>query len=272
MDKLGNNVSGITLNFDNSFVGIIDDYILSHTFNEHGDITSIVVKTEDDNEIILNLIKYKCDFPLLLNEIKGVYKLPRINYNIVIYKNVKYLAYLYSNDITLNEYKNISDKRYYQKDIRRLIAFQWLMNGLHYDIKVCSLFYSPLLSIDRYRIVSFYTCKEKDYVYQGSRGSSNSFKNDIPKNILKEWFDNSLELFYSEIGELMTNINIDDFKKIVTKIINKYSDKYYYWLNDTYLKLQNHKYCQGNNIYDSSDSTDSESILEYLKTTICVDV
>jgi hypothetical protein len=70
----------VIFNFDNINVGEIDNIISEKFYNDKNKLFKIKL----NNDLILNVFKYKNDFPLILDEVKPLFNMLRTKYNIVI--------------------------------------------------------------------------------------------------------------------------------------------------------------------------------------------
>jgi hypothetical protein len=228
------------INFNNSNIGEIDNYINRKYYDDNGYLIKVDLNIQDN--LSLTLIKYKNDFPLILDEIKHYFGICKTFYNIVVIDKVKYLAFRNLNEISLKEYKSYkeSNKEICMIDARAMYVFYYLMCIKDISLNEDNSFYiRPLLKsdiVDTKNTSSFclISIDNKSFYY---------FSKDckIPISIIKEWFDNSLELFYKYVGEMVKDIDVDKFKFKVLEIVKSYDENYISWVNAVTENLRNSK-------------------------------
>jgi hypothetical protein len=221
-------------NFDNSKdVGCIDEYITDKFFNQKDELYRI--KLNIQNELTLDVYKYKNEFPLVLNKIKAYFKVPSLDYNIATIEGVKYLVYESLNNIPLKDYKLDVYKSFSYYKIRQIIAINHLLcinSNYEKNIYVFSNHFNPnVIDMPNSRYVSFKTIKEKTFKYD-------IIKHEISKSILDKWFNGSLEEFRKTVKDLADEINPEPFNQEMLKICRIYNDdKFIYWTNSVYNKI-----------------------------------
>jgi hypothetical protein len=231
------------INFNNKNVGDIDKFIINKHFNDNGDLINVELNIQDD--LSLSLVKYKNDFPLILDEIKHLFSICRTYYDVVTVEDKKYLAYKNLNEITLRNYKDYSksNKDLCREDARRMFVFLYLMCikdislNEENNIYVRPLLKSGVSDTKKSTVFCLISIENKGFNY---------FTNDckIPSSVVKEWFDGSSENFYKYVGEMINDLDVDSFKVKAIKIIKKFDDNYLSWLNSVYEHLLNCKvYC-----------------------------
>jgi hypothetical protein len=227
----------IIFRFDNCNVGSIDKYISEKiTENEKYDI----VKLNIQNEIILNVYKCKNLFPLILNEVKTFFEIPKIYYNIVLIDSQKYLAYENLNNVSLLEYSETIDIKNESLlfQLQRIFAFNFLMcinSNYENKIKVFPNNTNPfIVDMKNTKSVIFKSINEKSFKYD-------ILYHEIPKSILERWFEGSLENFRKVVKDMVNEIDPDSFRQETLKIVRKYDESYVPWVNSIYLNIRNAK-------------------------------
>ena len=77
-------------NFNNTNIGSIDEMIVEKFYDKQHKLNKVKL----DNGLILNVYKYKTAFPLILEEVKPLFNLSKVKYNIVIIRNFLITQYL----------------------------------------------------------------------------------------------------------------------------------------------------------------------------------
>jgi hypothetical protein len=238
-------MSSIEIKYNGSNIGPVDQYIIEKYYNEDKILFKIDLIYKEQI-ITLSVHKYKNDIPLILDDMKIHFGLCKTHFNICNIENEDYLIYKNCNEISILEYKNhnINNKKYYIKDIRNIFVFYWLMNVKNYSLSldnyiyVRSLNFSEIENVKDSDLVCFHSIYDKGYNLL-----ENSMTHDVPNSIIKEWFDDSVELFYEYVGKMIKSIDCEKFRQVFTKIIKKYKNNndYISWVNITYSKLLNSK-------------------------------
>jgi hypothetical protein len=247
------------LNFDNSYVGEIDSYIINERIDEENKLSIISLSIQNELEIIL--FDYKNNFPLIIDEMKKLFVICRTYYNIVSVKNKKYLAVKYTNDVSFKVYnENNVNKSIYERDIRKLIIFNWLMCINDISLNLENKFYvRPIAKVKvsntrKNNMVIFYSINEKGFNYLNSKEYEKS--SNIPISLVKEWFNNSIELFYEYVNDMINDIDCDKLRNEASKIVNKYDKEYISWVNAMYNRVRDAKFASE---YSESESLKSKA-------------
>jgi len=228
----------IDLYFNNSDIGEISSYIKNRYYNENDKLYKIQLNIK--NDIILNVFKYKNPFIFILNEVKDIFYIYTTGYNIVSIDGIKYVIYENNNNVPLSEYsKNCNFKgKLAHLELQRVFAFNWLMclnSNYENKIYVFPNSIKPfLMDMKTNTRVSIASINEQSFTYDTNKG-------DISKNIIKQWFNNSMEEFYEIIGLLIMNIDIDALRQELIKIVNRYDNNYISWVNSVYERMINIK-------------------------------
>lgn len=221
------------LNFDNiSDVGEISQYIIERFYNEKGDLDKVKLNIQDN--IIINIYKYKNDFPLIINEVKKLFRTSNITtYNIVKIDGVKYLAYENLNNIPLKEY-NIDSGFFVRQIIKNTICLNHLLCiNSNYDNKlfVFPTHFNPfLIDVKNSKYVVLKSIKEKSFKYD-------IMTHEIYKSILDKWFDGSVEEFMKICKNIANEMNPNVLRQEMLSICRKYNDDYVSWVNSVYNKI-----------------------------------
>jgi hypothetical protein len=221
-------------NFNGSFIDCIEESnIKEKLFDDDKRLNRIQLV----NNSYLNVYPFNNEFPLILDSVKRYFNVFPTLYNVGIIDNKKYLLSPYKNDISLEEYvtyrrtaKNESNIH----DIRNIFVFNWIMCVKNsYDIYVRPFSSVDFLDTKKCDSVIFFSKGEKTFHYFEE-------KSDVPKLIISEWFDKSVELFYEYAINMIKNIDCDKFRFEITKIILGYKNQEYLsWLNVVYNRIRN---------------------------------
>jgi hypothetical protein len=220
----------IEFKFNNLNVGSIDELIIEK-FSEKDKLDKVKLI----NGLNLNVYKYKNAFPLILEEVKPLFNLSKVKYNIVSIENEKYYAYENLNNINLKEYMkyNSVKNNMKHKELQIIFIFNYLMcincnleNKIHifpsYNAEICDTRYETF--------VNFKVINEKSYKY-------NSNKVDVSKRIINEWFEDSVEEFQNLTTKIVKSIDAELLRQGLLKIVRKYDDNYVSWVNSVYNKI-----------------------------------
>jgi hypothetical protein len=209
------------------------------------------------------LILYKIhrEYPLVLDYVKSYFKIYRTKYNIVQIDGTRYLAYKKTVDMPLDDYVSMVQeslgmesstlKLPYSKilkpslvnEVRRIIALNWIMciqSNSDSKIYVRALLPEPKVlrmlipepkalkvkdpEITPETVVYPFTSNEKGYLTDVAGC-------DISEKILSKWFNGDRELFYDNIRSLTSNIDIEEFKEFLEKIINQVNPLLIPWID-----------------------------------------
>jgi hypothetical protein len=223
----------VIFNFDNINVGEIDNIISEKFYNDKNKLFKIKL----NNDLILNVFKYKNDFPLILDEVKPLFNMLRTKYNIVIIDKIKYYAYKNLNNTPLKEYvkHNVIKNTMKHIDLQQIFIFNYLMcinSNFENNIYVFPSYDRASIIDTKYEYcVSFKVINEKSYKYDSS-------DSEISKRILKEWFNNSIDDFLRIASKMVRSMDPDLLRFELLKIVRKYNDDYVSWVNSVYNKVR----------------------------------
>lgn len=214
------------------------------------------IRTGPRSSIDLSLYKIHREYPLVLDHVKKLFRIYKTKYYHCQLDNLKYLARLCINEISLDDYikmfspleisnknkiTNIGLRPSFINEVQRIISFNWIMcittTNTESKIYVRCLNPSVKITQDNFRdiIVYPFTCNEKDY-------SKDITCCDISDKILNKWFFGSREVFYEHIKKLMKDINIEDFKIQFEKIIQYINPLLLPWVNVVYNRMESIQY------------------------------
>jgi hypothetical protein len=223
---------------DGSDIGNIDHLINEKFFSENKKLHKVKL----NNNGYLSLNEFDNEFPLILDTLKKYFNVFPTLYNIVYINNKKYLAYPFSNEISLSEYVNYNNKK--QKrinsllldDIRNLFVFNWLMCVKNsYEILVRPFSECKFIDTKECDSLILFSIGEKTFHYLESDSG-------LPKTIINEWFEKSVELFYDYAIKMVKSINPDIFRNEITEIVNKHgNDTFVSWVNVVYNRIRDIK-------------------------------
>jgi hypothetical protein len=209
-------------------------------------------------EQTFELILYKIhrEYPLVLDYVKSYFKIYRTKYNIVQIDGTRYLAYKKTVDMPLDDYISMVQeslgplesstlKLSYSKilkpslvnEVRRIIALNWIMciqSNSDSKIYVRALLPDRVKDSEVLRVIDPeitpetvvypFTSNEKGYLTDVAGC-------DISEKILSKWFNGDRELFYDNIRSLTSNIDIEEFKNFLEKIINHVNPLLIPWID-----------------------------------------
>lgn len=163
-----------------------------------------------------------CSVPFLANELKTIFGLPDIKQNDTIISLDDYLELLQNYD------KNIGN--FFITEMRRLLAYRHLMclkSNYHNNFGVCMFNNFKVSRLD-YPV----SLNEKNFCFNPDDNSCR-----VPKTMIKEWFENDYELFYSTMKDLLIDSGLDTDLKLKNVLITnikkhcKYDGQIVYWVN-----------------------------------------
>jgi hypothetical protein len=171
----------------------------------------------------------KKDVSELSNTLKTIFCLPKVQ----DFKTID------SKVISLDEYINIAiekNKRFndfFVLEMRRLLAFRHLMC---LTLNQSRNFYVYLVNNSEEKLISRLdfplSMNEKKFCYDAFDKSCR-----IPKTMIKEWFNNSEELVYDTVKDLLLSNDIDSSLKLKYTLIEAikendvYNDQNVWWVN-----------------------------------------
>lgn len=222
--------------FNGENVGEINQYIKLKHFTNENKLYRLELNIQ--NNLTINVVKYKNLFPLIINEIKPIFSILNVRYNIVLIDGIKYLAYKNYNNIPLEEY--VKESNYKNSlahlDLQRLFVFNWLMClGSNYEnnIYVFPNSNNPhLINVKKSTNVFFISIKEHSFKYLSTDCI-------ISRHIIKEYFNNSEEQFYKIAKNMVRDIDINALRQEMNKIVNKYDNDFIGWVNVVYDRITN---------------------------------
>lgn len=221
-------IKGPVLPWDSSDIGDIDlrvmDYQKKDTYNN-------VYIWSGNNLIECRITKFKDYVPLIADDLKKLFTIPRIGKHKAIFKKSPCILTRYSNLKPLEEFleenKGNSLPPSFRQEIKRLFAFRYLIclncNYINkIEVKVTKTDCYPVSSIE----TTFSLNPDSDV----SR---------IPKNILKEWFESSEDNLYATCKELIDGRDLSFLKFRIEEIVRKYDHgRHISWVNSIYDRLK----------------------------------
>lgn len=226
-------------NFDGSNVGQLDNFIKFKNY-KNSKLYSIEILPPDSKETtILCVKKYKNAFVFIINEVRKIFNVSYVKYNLGVIDNELYL--IYQNNVSLEEYTKFNNFKGKIRHVylQRAFAFNWLMslnNNYENKIVVIPRQYcdNNMVDIINSESVTFVTVNEKSFNRDESKYS-------ISKNIIENWFDGSYEVFDDVVRKLVNPIDVNLLRIELLKIVHKYDDSYIYWVNIVFKNILQYK-------------------------------
>lgn len=217
---------------NNKNLGAIDEHIQEKFYNKEK-----LYKVKIDNKFY-NVSEYKNKFPLILNEVKDLFLIPKIRYDLVSINNKEYFIYQNLGNIALSEYKkhiNPRDKPLLFTSVQRLLIFNWLMCINIPDTKIQVFPQNnnyEIIDIEHSTDVWFKNACEKSYRIEDFH---------IPRVIIDEYFNGSNDEFDTMVKIKVKSINPDLLRNKLLDIVKKYDNEFIYWVNSVYKRFTNLK-------------------------------
>jgi hypothetical protein len=221
-------VKGPVLLWDSSDIGDIDlramDYQKKDTYN-------IVYIWSGNNLIECRINKFKDYVPLIADDLKKLFIIPRIGKHKAIFKKSPCILTRYSNLKPLEEFleenKGKTLPPSFRQEIKRLFAFRYL---ICLNCNFTNKIEVKVTKTDCYPVSSIETTFSLNPDSEASR---------IPKNILKEWFEGSEEKLYETCKELIDNRDLTFLRFRIEEIVRKYDHgRHISWVNAIYDRLK----------------------------------
>jgi hypothetical protein len=197
----------------------------------------------EGKEHIIRIMKYDI-FILILDEIKGYFKIPYTTKLKAYINGLPVLVSLYRNEININKFnsndihevygplniKSLKNSASFMNEIRRLFAFRFIMclsSNTECKIDVIvkklnnKLFMNNILDTNTYLPICI---RESSYL-NSSNFSDKIIKADstnIPLTVIEKWFEGSKEIAYETIQNLLFGTDFTKFKMMLVDIIQKY--------------------------------------------------
>lgn len=230
-----------------------------------GDITNDIdiFKGEDANQSTLAtykdttilVLKFKNNFPLIVDELKDVFGLTRMFYHRCTINNTEYIIGRQWNcNTTLQDYDK-NENHYgeetplFMLEIRRIYAFRAVFflsfnndNSVYVKPLGKSLYNTTIkrnTALPISRIENSYSIvKQSTQSPSNTSGGISKIIHTpkrhglVPKRIIAKYFDNDEEMFYNEILKMRSEISAVDIKYKMLELIKKYEpDSYIDWVN-----------------------------------------
>lgn len=222
---------GVKLHWDGAHVGEIDKYVISYKKVEYDDTIYLWSKTSKKLELIqVRIFKYKDDVSLIADDIKKIFGIPQVGKHRALYKNNECIIVRFIGDESYEKYFYRYRREHlspgFIKEMQRLFLFRYLI-CLNCNFENC---------------VEIRTGNGSHYPVSFKENTFSLFPDDpasrIPKNIVKEWFDNDDEKVL-EIGkEMLDGIDIMMLKFKIADAMMKYTNgKHIGWVNAIYDRL-----------------------------------
>lgn len=222
----------VNLPWDGSHLGEIDEYIICYRKNTTHDCVFLLDKTDKKSKLLeARITRYRDDIQLIADELKALFKVPKIGKHRCIYKNTECIISIHEDDIPLEDFLSLKKGQiinpYFKGEVQRIFAFRYLVClNCNFDNKIEVRNYKK-----NYYPISF---TETTFSLDSASNSSK-----IPNSILKEWFGSKGENLYIVAKELIDDRDIIDLKCKITEIIQRFSKgKYVSWSNSIYDRLQ----------------------------------
>lgn len=224
-------IKGLTLKWDNSDIGPIDDAIVFYSKKYEDDLLYVWECKKNKLKIVpIRILKFKDDIPLIVEELKKIFMIPTVGKHKASLKDELCIITKYENDIPYENFFETHSKKGlspgFIKEMQRLYIFRFLVClNCNYENRV----EIRQSSSGIYPI----SCREAKFALSSDNNACR-----LPNNLVRDWFNND---HYNAI--MLAKEMIDDFDITLLKfklgdIIHKYEHgKYIAWVNTIYDRL-----------------------------------
>jgi hypothetical protein len=219
--------------YGNKFVGNIDKFITDKFYKDNHKLYRVTIQDQREH-YIYSVFKYKTAFPLILDEVKNLFKgIPSLNYIKVSIKDnpenenspeTEYLMCRHLPCKPLTEYKyptNLS--------IQLTFAFYWLM--CIPETFESKIFVFPN-NMDNIYINNdrFSQMNEQNFILKDKRCEPS-------EHIIDKWFEGKRENFDLTLQILLNDVDPNLLRIQMLKIVKKYDEKYITWVTQVLAKV-----------------------------------
>lgn len=224
---------GLKLKWNGEHLGEIDRYTVAYRKNDYDDC--IFVWELKSKKLILTevrIMKYKDDIPIIADDLKALFQLPQVGKHRGTFKGQECIITRFLDDISYERYfyenKRETITSGLVQEIRRLYVFRYLIClNCNYENRI-----EIRTGLGTHFPIS---CRENTYSLDPIDSASR-----IPKNVIKEWFDNDDEMVVAVAKEFLEGKDITMFKFKIGDTIRKYDHgKYISWVNSIYDRIRN---------------------------------
>lgn len=224
---------GLRLKWDGEHLGEIDKYVVAYRKNDYDDC--IFLWEYKNKKLVLTevrIMKYKDDVPLIADDLKALFQLPQVGKHRGSYKGQECIITRFLGDISYEHYfyENKKDNLTpgFIQEIRRLYVFRYLIClNCNYENRI-----EIRTGLGAHFPIS---CRENTYSLNPIDSASR-----IPRNVIKEWFDDKDEMVIDVAKEMLEGKDITMFRFQISDTIRKYEHgKYISWVNAIYDRIRN---------------------------------
>lgn len=225
-------INGLTLKWDNSDIGPIDDSVVFYKKMYDEDLLYLWEKKKNRLRLTpIRILKYKDDIPFIVEDFKKIFMIPTSGKHKAILRDNPCIITKYESDIPYENYFETHSKeglsKGFIKEMQRLYVFKYLMcincnfeNRV--EIRQCGTDIYPV------------SCRESKFSF-----TTDSRACRFPQTIIKEWFNNDDYMPIMVAKEMIDEMDINTLRFRLSDIIHKYEHgKYIGWVNTIYNRLQ----------------------------------
>jgi hypothetical protein len=224
---------GLKLKWNGEHLGEIDKYVVAYRRNDYDDCIFLwEFRSKKLNLTEVRIMKYKDDIPLIADDLKALFQLPQAGKHRAILKGQECIITRYLGDVSYENYFCGKDKEAlspgFIQEIRRLYVFRYLIClNCNYENRI-----EIRTGLGAHFPIS---CRENTYSLNPIDSASR-----IPKNVIKEWFEDKDEMVIDIAKEMLDGKDITMFKFQISDAIRKYEHgRYISWVNAIYDRIRN---------------------------------
>jgi len=226
------NVKSLTLKWDNSDIGSIDDSIVFYRKEYNDDLLYVWERLNGKLQLTpIRILKYKDDIPFIVEEFKRIFNIPATGKHKALIKNEPCIITSYQNDIPYEEYFETHSIPFISDSLKRKIQELYIFRYL-----VClNCNYENRIEIRQPTIYDVFpiSCREIKFSLFSDDNACR-----LPNNVVKDWFDNDHYKVITIAKEMIEDFDITMLKFKMGDIIRKYNNgKYIHWVNTIYDRL-----------------------------------
>jgi hypothetical protein len=230
---MSTDVNIVKFTWDGSDIGSIDDIIFDCAKVDDDHLLTLwsLTKKNQYKLIRAKILKYKNEVPIIIDECKPLFGLKKVGKHKASLNGTKIILVNYKGDVSLKRYFSqmmIKPEKagiFFKKEIQKLFIFRWVMclnNNFENTIEVRTG------EAINYPI----SCRENTFNYNPADDATR-----IPKNVIKNWFNNSDVLVDTCIHEFIKDKDVSMLRFEIQKIIQKFDKNLICWNNGIFENL-----------------------------------
>jgi hypothetical protein len=225
--------NALDLSWDNSHLGIIDEYVIAYKKSHDEDCIYIWERMKKKSVLKqIRIMKFRDSIPLITDESKSLFQIRQIGMHRATFRDQECVITRFQNDVPYDVFESSTDIKTlypgFRVEIQRLYVFRYLMClNCNNDSKI-------EIRYDTAGLPFPVSCRETTFSMDPDVSVCR-----LPNTVMEKWFNNDMGRVFELAKEMIGDRDSISIKFKLQDIIRKYDNgKFIGWVNAIFEKVK----------------------------------